>query len=38
MGIKVLKHRRNDDFSGRVVKLHCERGILANLTFRPEGA
>jgi len=34
MGVKVLKHRRNGDYSGRVVKLHCERGLLASHTGR----
>lgn len=29
MGVKVLKHRRNADYSGRIIKLHCERGLLA---------
>jgi replicative DNA helicase len=29
MGVKVLKHRRNGDYSGRIVKLHCEQGLLA---------
>jgi replicative DNA helicase len=34
MGVKVLKHRRNADYSGRIVKLHCERGLLASHTGR----
>lgn len=34
MGVKVLKHRRNGDYSGKIVKLHCERGQLASLTWR----
>jgi hypothetical protein len=34
MGIKVLKHRRNGDYSGRIIKLHCEHGILANHSGR----
>lgn len=42
MGIKVLKHRRNSDLSGRSVFLHCERGILTNCwpdtTDRARGA
>jgi len=35
MGVKVLKHRRNGDYSGRIVKLHCERGLLASHSWRP---
>jgi replicative DNA helicase len=31
MGVKVLKHRRNGDLSGRIVHLHCADGMLANL-------
>jgi replicative DNA helicase len=34
MGVKVLKHRRNGDYSGRIIKLHCEHGILANHSGR----
>jgi replicative DNA helicase len=34
MGVKVLKHRRNGDYSGQIVKLHCERGQLASLSYR----
>lgn len=31
MGVKVLKHRRNGDLSGRIVYLHCQDGQLAGL-------
>jgi replicative DNA helicase len=34
MGVKVLKHRRNADYSGKIVKLHCERGLLAGMSWR----
>jgi replicative DNA helicase len=34
MGVKVLKHRRNADYSGKIVKLHCERGLLASHSGR----
>lgn len=34
MGVKVLKHRRNGDYSGKIVKLHCERGLLASHSWR----
>lgn len=36
MGIRVLKHRRNSDLSGRTVYLHCQWGMLAGLYRLPE--
>ena len=30
MGVRVLKHRRNADLSGKTAFLHCEKGMLAN--------